>query len=171
MEEKKVELYDVYSIENKNEELNKLGEIGWEVINQSPFLIVKPFKMDENAKILDQFEAWINTQANKDRKVLDWLKDNGFSFSRVYSDEKGKKVNKVKREGALLDWRLEVEVDPNEVYLLVGMTFGPITMNTPLFYARDVIDKYVPKELNDELQDGHGIKPTQIAESGKDSEK
>lgn len=161
--EENEKLYDVYAIRNDKDELNKLGLIGWEVISQSPFLLAKPFKMEENSKILDQFEAWINIQANKDTKVFNVLKKWGFSFKKVYNDEKGKAEYRVERKNSLTEWRLEIEVELGEDQLLVGMTFGPLEMNTPIFYGKDAIDKYVPREILDEMMGENGITPTKVA--------
>lgn len=161
--EENTNLYDVYAIKNDKDELNKLGLIEWEVISQSPFLLAKTFEMENNSPILDQFEAWINVQANKDAKVMKVLRKWGFSFKQVYNDEKRKREYRVERRKSLTEWRLEIEVEPSEDLLLVGMTFGPLEMNTPIFYGKDIIDKYVPREILDELTGENGIAPTKLA--------
>lgn len=137
----------IYHVVKDEEKVNALGEQGWEIIFQNPLIIGVPFNMPVGAPIIDQFIRWLNIRINKGAQDRKFLEEMGYKISRVYSDEKCARIYVFDdlENSPLYQWRLEF--DYNEDIPTAYITFGSIEMNVPAFAQKEVIDKYVPKEI------------------------
>lgn len=142
----------VYKVRNDIEHINKLGELGWEVISKySPAIIAKSFRIDEKAPILNQFVELFEYNANKDTKIRIKLNSKGYCFRKVYMDDIGYKIYKLTKTKncPIFQWRVEfaTTLTEGEEDPILGLTFGDLETNIPAFLSKDVIDKYTPAEI------------------------
>lgn len=157
-----IEKRKVYQIVKEEEKVNKLGEQGWNIIFQNPLIIGVPFDMPVGAPIVDQFAVWLNKRVNVGASERKFLKENGFKISRIYSDEKCARVYVLNdlEKSPLYKWRFEF--DYNEEVPTAYITFGPLEMNVPAFAQKEIIDKYVPKEIIEQALESGSLKVCEI---------
>lgn len=150
----------VYVASTDTDKINLLGEDGWQILSKSPLVIGKPFEIDHDASVLNQYREFFEKQANRPGTPnREKLEKRGFYFKRVYNDSIGRKVWRLDPDhdgSALYKWRVEFPYDPRGAEPpIIGITFGSPDMNVPLFCDKAIVDKYVPAGFLDKaLADG-----------------
>jgi len=151
--------YKVYKVKNDADHINKLGELGWEILFRQPLIIGKEFKLSPKSPILGQFVELFEYNANKSHEIRIKLNSKGYRFRKVYMDDVGKKIYKLQPTDncPIFQWRLEFSttLSEGEEDPILGMTFGDMETNIPSFCDQSVIDKYSPEGfLKEELDSG-----------------
>ena len=162
---------EVYCVRKSNEEVNALGEQGWEIVFKSPIVIGVEFTMPKDAPITKQFLDWFDIRANRNAEDRKLLKKLGYKINRVHSDgPNGRRyVIGNNEDSPLYKWRFEFcyEEDAPIAYI----TFGNEEMNIPGFTAKEVIDKYVPKEIIEKAIEAKSMYVTEIEVETEEEEK
>jgi len=137
----------VYRVSKDEGPINKLGELGWEIISKEGIVIGHAFDMPEDASILNQFVEWFGRRINASAEERKLLKQAGFPSVRYHEEKTGKRKYRLTEEAManIRKWRIEFSY-VDEIPLAY-ITFGPLDLNIPAFFDRAVIDKYVPEEI------------------------
>lgn len=133
----------VYKVVKDDDKINALGASGWQIILHNPFIIGVLFDMPDGEH-LSSYKKWLEIRANASKDERRWLVKHGFKFRKIQTDEGGPKLVLDSYE-PLLKWRLEFDYGSDSP--VAYMTFGAADMNVPSYCAKELIDKYVPKEI------------------------
>jgi len=165
----------VYRVREDVDHINRMGELGWEVLNKSPLIVGREFKMPPNAEILRQWVDLFEFKANTDISVRNRLNSMGYRFKLVYVDDAGKRLYKlIHYDGSpLYKWRVEFATSLGrgleQEEAILGITFGDPTLNIPAFCDKRVVDKYVPKEIMEPILEADCVFGQEIDLEGQEN--
>ncbi len=140
-----------YRVANDADHINRLGELGWELLYKQPIVVGRFFDMPRDASILDQWRDAFEYHANKSADDRRRLEADSFHFRKAWVNDGKERAYRLvdSRNSPLYKWRVEFSttLDPDsDGDVLLGITFGKPHLNIPVFCSKDVVDKYVPAE-------------------------
>lgn len=158
----------LYKFNKNNDSVNALGENGWGLTISDerllaagvPVLISIEFEMPTDNDVYRNALAWLNKAANTNAENRAAMEKCGCKIKRVYSESEGKRVYRIENEDYVAKWRLEVNYSDDD-FPYVYITFAHPLLSTPSIYNREIIDKYVPKEIIEKALSLNAIEPAE----------